>query len=73
MWGVKTKVRFRRQLHNGRTSAATRHRHSGSIYGVGWGFQPFRINDLEMVDQNIASWNRVLSWLGRIEALRTAA
>jgi hypothetical protein len=25
------------------------------------------------VDQNIASWNRVLSWLGRIEALRTAA
>ena len=24
---------------------------SGSIYGVGWGFQGFRINELEVVDQ----------------------
>ena len=31
--------------------AATQQSHSGSIYGVGWRFQSFRINDLEMVDQ----------------------
>jgi hypothetical protein len=30
-------------MHNGRTSAATRHRHSGSIYGVGWEFQPLKV------------------------------
>jgi hypothetical protein len=40
-----------RTLYNGRTSGATRQRHSGSIYEVGWGFQVFRINSLEMVGQ----------------------
>lgn len=28
---------------------------------------------LEMVDLKNASWNRIASWLGRIEALRAAA
>jgi hypothetical protein len=40
---------------------------------VGNDFQPFRINDLEMVDQNSASWNRLTGWLRRVEALRAAA
>ena len=31
----------------------------GSINEVGWRFQPFGINDLEMVDQNIASWTHL--------------
>jgi hypothetical protein len=46
----------------------------GSIneVGVGWRFQPFRINGLELVDQNNASWNRLTSWLRKIEALRIA-
>ena len=52
---------------------ATRHRHSGSIYGVGWKFQSFRINDLVMVDQNSASWNQLTHWLTLVEALRSAA
>ena len=39
-----------RTQYNQRTSEATRHRHSGSIYEVGWGFQVLRINSLEMVD-----------------------
>jgi hypothetical protein len=46
---------------------------SGSINGVGLRFQPFRINDLEMVDQTGASWNRIVIWLRRVEALRQAA
>jgi hypothetical protein len=36
-------------------------------------FQPFRINNLEMVDQNSASWNPLLSWLRSVDALRSAA
>ncbi len=31
-----------------------------------------RINDLEKVDQNSASWNPVISWLRRIERLKFA-
>ena len=42
--------RFWRPLHNRRTSAATQHRHSGSIYEVGARFQSFGINDFAMVD-----------------------
>jgi hypothetical protein len=45
----------------------------GSINEVGWRFQPFRINDLEMVDQNSASWNRLTSWLRRVDHLRRVA
>jgi len=45
----------------------------GSIYELGSGFQLFRINDLEMVDQNSGSWNHISSWLHRVEALRDAA
>jgi hypothetical protein len=37
---------------------------------VGSRFRVFEINDLEMVDQNSASWNRTADWLRRIEALR---
>jgi hypothetical protein len=49
--------RFRTPLHNGRTAAATRHSHRGSIYGVGGRFQPFRINNLELVAQIFPRWN----------------
>ena len=31
------------------------------------------MSDLELVDQNRASWNRIARWLGRMEALRAAA
>jgi hypothetical protein len=65
--------RFQRPLHNGRTSAATRHRHSGSIYGVDWGFQPFRINDLEMVAQICPRWNRLQPWFELVGAFKDAA
>jgi hypothetical protein len=32
-----------------------------------------RINRLELVDKNSASWNQVIIWLRNIEVLRTAA
>jgi hypothetical protein len=46
---------------------------SGSIDGLGTDFQPLRINGLEMVDQNIASWNRLVTWLEDLSRLRNAA
>jgi hypothetical protein len=46
---------------------------SGSIDEVGWRFQSFRINDLELVDQNIASWNQIALWLRQLQELRPAA
>jgi hypothetical protein len=48
-------------------------RAAGSIDGVGWRFQSFKINDLELVDQNSASWNRLAHWFGLMEALKKAA
>ncbi len=45
----------------------------GSINEVGWRFQSFGINDLEMVDQMFASWNQVACWLRRLEELKRAA
>ncbi len=47
--------------------------HSGSIYGVGRRFQLFRINNLEMVDQNSVSWNRVVQWMRQLESLSRAS
>ena len=48
-------------------------RHTGSICRVGWRFQSFKINDLEMVDQNNGSWNRIAGWLRHIDQLRLGA
>jgi len=45
----------------------------GSIDEVGWRFQPFRINDLEMVAQICPRWNRVAEWLREAERFSTAA
>ena len=45
----------------------------GSINEVGRRFQSFRINSLELVDQNIASWNQVTEWLQRLERLQRAS
>lgn len=45
----------------------------GSTNGVGSDFQPFRINDLEMADQNSASWNRIAGWLRQLDLVRSAA
>ena len=45
----------------------------GSINEVGWRFQPFRINDLEMVAQILTSSNPLTSWLRQVEALQRAA
>ena len=33
-------------------------------------FQSFGINDLEMVDQMFASWNRIASWLRQIDGFQ---
>jgi hypothetical protein len=46
---------------------------SGSIYGVGWRFQSFRINDLEMVAQICPRWNRTSDWLKGLYEFRIAA
>jgi hypothetical protein len=43
---------------------------TGSNYRLGVDFQPFGINDLEMVAQNSASWNQVGIWLKQIQTLR---
>jgi hypothetical protein len=45
---------------------------SGSINEVGQRFRSSGINNLEMVDQNIASWNRLTSWLRQIERFGVA-
>jgi len=34
---------------------------------------PAEDSEVRMVDQSIASWNRLASWLHRVEALRAAA
>jgi hypothetical protein len=41
----------------------------GSISEVGWRFQPFRINDLEMVAQIFPRWNPLTSWIRQIVRL----
>jgi hypothetical protein len=46
---------------------------SGSINEVGWRFQPFRINDLELVDQIFTSWNPLTSWFRQIDDIRAAS
>jgi hypothetical protein len=45
----------------------------GSINEVGWRFQSFRINNLEMVDQNSVSWNQINEWLRQLNRLLAAA
>ena len=46
---------------------------SGSIDGVGWRFQSFKINDLEMVAQIFPTWNPLTSWMRQIEDFQRAA
>ena len=46
---------------------------SGSINEVGWRFQSFRINDLELVAQIFTSWNPLTSWMRQLEGFRAAA
>jgi hypothetical protein len=46
---------------------------AGSINKVGAIFQPFKINDLEMVGQICARWNRLQPWFALAEALKNAA
>jgi len=46
---------------------------SGSINEVGWRFQSFRINDLELVAQIFTSWNPLGCWLRSVDELRNAA
>ena len=46
---------------------------TGSIDGVGWRFQPFRINDLEMVAQIFTSWNPLMGWVQQIAGYQGAA
>ena len=45
----------------------------GSNSGLGPLFQPFGINNLELVAQTSASWNPLTSWLETVDALRRAA
>jgi hypothetical protein len=44
----------------------------GSIYEVGWRFQPFRINGLEMVAQICPGWNRLQDWFELVGAFKGA-
>jgi hypothetical protein len=46
---------------------------TGSIDEVGWRFQSFGINNLEMVDQIFPRWNRVANWLREAEGYAAAA
>ena len=48
-------------------------RAAGSINEVGWRFQPFGINDLEMVAQIFPRWNPLTSWMRQIEVFQRAA
>ena len=66
MWSLRSSVPESRRDSSARGSV-------GSTNGVGSRFQSFRFDDLEMVDQNSASWNPLISWLRRIESLRSAA
>jgi hypothetical protein len=45
-------------------------RPGGSIDGVGSDFEPFQINDLEVVDQTFRSWNHLTNWLRQLDGLR---
>jgi hypothetical protein len=42
------------------------------MYGVASDFQPFGINDLEMVDQIFASWNQIVFWVCLVGRLSQA-
>ena len=44
----------------------------GSINGLGTDFQPFGMNDLELLDLRFGGWNPVASWLKRVDTLFTA-
>jgi hypothetical protein len=65
--------RCRQPSEGTHVAGRVRRPYAGSINGVGVRFQAFRINDLEMVDQNGVSWNRVTSWLRVVDALRRVA
>jgi hypothetical protein len=52
---------------------ALRSMSAGSIDSLGSRFVPFRIIRLELVDQNIGSWNQVAGWLKQLDGLRVAA
>ena len=52
----------------------------GSIQAIAWFeitfgclIQFFEINNLELVDQNSASWNRIAVWLRQLDLVRLAA
>ena len=44
----------------------------GSNSGLGTENRPFGINDLELVDQIVANWNPLISWLQLVGQLRKA-
>ena len=46
-------------------------RPGGSIDGVGGDFEPFQINDLEVVDQDFGGWNQIADWLKIVDAFRS--
>ena len=41
--------------------------------GVGWRFQSFKINDLELVVQICPRWNRLQPWFELVGAFKDAA
>jgi hypothetical protein len=65
--------RFREPLRDGTHRSNNTHSHTGSIYSVGRNFQPFRINNLEMVAQICPRWNRTTDWLKGLDEFRIAA
>ena len=38
---------------------------------MGWRFQSFGINELELVDLRFSNWNPLITWLRGIEAIKS--
>ena len=81
---LTVRARLRLLLHRGIEAAAAidlrlshaaecSSRGTGSNSRFGPDFQAFGFNGMEMVDQTVKSWNRLTSWLGMLEQLRSAA
>ena len=72
--GARGEVLLSRQatLHLGHVAKCSS-RTTGSNSRFGADLQPLEINRMEMVDLTFTSWNRLTSWLGMVQRLRSAA
>ena len=76
LWGARTRSRnerYQRRTGRRRTSGNRHSERAVRLTVLVGDFSRSKINDLELVDQNIASWNQVASWLKQLECLRRTA